>query len=68
MTDEIPSIRHNDQALMPAAVSPSRPAAAELMTLARILAPDETTWPECWRLARYAVELCRRAAELTARR
>jgi len=100
MTNETQSNRHDDQARVLAAASPSRQdrtGAAELMTPAEvavgyvthlprelgepgadrfhnatraapILAADETAWPECWRQAVHAVELCRRAAETAARR
>jgi hypothetical protein len=35
---------------------------------AHLNAEDRTAWPACWRQALHAVELCRRAAELAARR
>lgn len=36
--------------------------------VARLLAADETAWPGYWRQAMGAVALCRRAAEIAARR
>jgi hypothetical protein len=74
MTDETQSIRRDDQAHMLAAAEllarSSEPGADRIhaATRAAPIAADETTWPACWRQALHAVELCRQAAEMTARR
>jgi len=80
MTNQTQSNRHDDQARVLAAASPTvtrplrdlgGPGADRFHGHARaapMLAADQTAWPEWWRQAVHAVELCRQAAETSARR
>lgn len=71
MTDEAQSIRYDYRAhveLLREAGELSADRFLDVVRVARLEAGDEAVWNALWRQALHAVALCRRAAEIAARR